>query len=142
MEFRESADGLRWVIGRAGAMAVIWVQITKTAGRAVGRTEPDVHLIIQVEQVTTSALERAGVARRRDSEHGGHGRGRNPCISDLAITALAVIWLQKQPKQPKEAGRPVGEGAVWHAAGPNRRLHAPGHMGCHRCSAKFGETDP
>jgi hypothetical protein len=39
-------------------MAVIWVQIAKTASRAVGRTEPDVHLIKQVEQVTTSALER------------------------------------------------------------------------------------
>ena len=42
------------------------------------------------------------MALRADSEHGGHGRGRNPCISDLAITALAVIWLQKQPKQPEE----------------------------------------
>ncbi len=38
-------------------MAVIWVQIAKTAGRAVERTEPDVHLIKQVEQVTKSALE-------------------------------------------------------------------------------------
>jgi hypothetical protein len=57
MELRESADGLRWAIGRAGAMADIWVQIAKTASRAVGRTEPDVHLIKQVEQVTTSALE-------------------------------------------------------------------------------------
>jgi hypothetical protein len=30
--------------------------MAKTAGRAVGRAEPDVHLIKQVEQVTTSAL--------------------------------------------------------------------------------------
>jgi hypothetical protein len=29
MELRESADGLHWAIGRAGAMAVIWVQIAK-----------------------------------------------------------------------------------------------------------------
>jgi hypothetical protein len=36
---------------------------------------------------------------------GDHGRRRNPCISDLAITTLAVIWLQKQPKHPEEAGR-------------------------------------
>jgi hypothetical protein len=36
---------------------LIWVQIAKTAGRAVGRTEPDVRLIKQVEQVITSALE-------------------------------------------------------------------------------------
>jgi hypothetical protein len=56
MELQESGDGLRWAIGRAGAMAVIWVQIAKTASRAVGRTEPVVHLIKQVEQVTTSAL--------------------------------------------------------------------------------------
>jgi hypothetical protein len=52
-----SADGLRWAIGRAGAMAFIWVQIAKTRSRAVGRIEPDVHLIKQVEQVTISALE-------------------------------------------------------------------------------------
>ena len=39
------------------------------------------------------------MALRQYSEHGGHGRGRNPCISDLAITALAVIWLQKQPEE-------------------------------------------
>ena len=42
MELRESADGLRWAIGRAGAMAVIWVQIAKTVGRAVEKTDPDV----------------------------------------------------------------------------------------------------
>jgi hypothetical protein len=53
----ENADGLHWAIGRAGAMAVIWVQIAKTGSRAVGRTEPDVHLIKQVEQVRTLALE-------------------------------------------------------------------------------------
>jgi hypothetical protein len=41
-------------------MAVIWVQIAKTAGRAVGRTEPDVHLIKQ--KVTTAAL--GGPTRR------------------------------------------------------------------------------
>ena len=32
-----------------------------------------------------------------DPEHGDHRRGRSPRISDLAITELAVIWLQKQP---------------------------------------------
>ena len=55
MELRESADGAAlgdWT----SWMAVIWMQIAKTAGRAVGRTEPDVHLIKQVEQVTMSAL--------------------------------------------------------------------------------------
>jgi hypothetical protein len=57
MELRESADGLRWAIGRAGAMAVIWAQIAKTASRVAGGIEPDVRLIKQVEQVTTPALE-------------------------------------------------------------------------------------
>ena len=61
MELRESADGLRWTIGQSW-MAVIWVQIAETAGRAVGRTEPDVHLIKQVEQVTKAAL--GGPTRR------------------------------------------------------------------------------
>ena len=62
MELRESADGLRWAIGRAGAMAVIWVQMAKPASRAVGKTEPDLHLIKQVKQVTMSGSE--GLARR------------------------------------------------------------------------------
>jgi hypothetical protein len=57
MSFGKAPDGLRWAIGRAEAMAFIWVQIAKTASRAVGRTEPDVNLIKQVEQVTMSALE-------------------------------------------------------------------------------------
>jgi hypothetical protein len=43
---------------------------------------------------------------------------RESAISDLAITALAVIWLQKQPKHPEEAGRPVCEGAVWQCCRP------------------------
>jgi hypothetical protein len=39
-------------------MAVVWPQKTaKTARRVVGRTEPDLHLIKQVEQVTISALD-------------------------------------------------------------------------------------
>ena len=51
------------VSGRGEAMAAIWLQKTaKTASRAVRRTKPDLHLIKQVEQVTTSALE--GPTRR------------------------------------------------------------------------------
>jgi hypothetical protein len=57
MKLRASADRLREAIGRAGAMAVILGANSETASRAVGRTEPDVHLIKQVEHVTTSALE-------------------------------------------------------------------------------------
>src|ERR1700758_1835799 len=103
MELRESADGLRWTIGQSW-MAVIWVQIAETAGRAVGRTEPDVHLIKQVEQVTMSALG-GPTWRFARIPSMGHGRRRNPSISDLAITALAVVWLQKQPEESR--GRPV-----------------------------------
>ena len=72
MELQESAGGLRWAIGRAGTMAVIWAQIAKTAGRAVGRTEPDVHLIKQVEQVTMSALGGPTWRFARIPSIGGH----------------------------------------------------------------------
>jgi hypothetical protein len=55
---RESADAGRRANGRGEAMSVIWLQITtKTARGVAGRTEPDLHLIKQVEQVTTSGLE-------------------------------------------------------------------------------------
>src|ERR1700758_2519561 len=103
MELRESADGLRWEIGRGGAMAVIWAQIAKTASRVAGGIEPDVHLIKQVEQVTTPALEGPCGASPGFRALGGHGRRRNPYIYDLAITTLAVIWLQKQPYRQKRA---------------------------------------
>jgi hypothetical protein len=56
MELQESGDGLRWGDWTSWSDGGFWVQIAKTASRAVGRTEPDVHLIKQVEQVTTSAL--------------------------------------------------------------------------------------
>ena len=63
------------------------------------------------------------MALPQDSEHGGHGLGRNPSISDLAITVLAVIWLQKQPKHPEEA-----EGDLWQmlpalTGGATNRAH-------------------
>jgi hypothetical protein len=94
------------------------VQIAKTASRAVERTEPDVHLIKTGGTRDKVGFGRTDVALRPDSEHAGHGCGRNPCISDLAITALAVIWLQKHPKHPEEIGRPVCEGAVWQCYRP------------------------
>ena len=113
MELRESADGLRWEIGRGGAMAVIWAQIAKTASRVAGGIEPDVHLIKQVEQVTTPALEGPCGASPGFRALGGHGRRRNPYIYDLAITTLAVIWLQKQPYRQKRA-----EGDLWQCCRP------------------------
>jgi hypothetical protein len=62
----------------------------------VGRTEPDLHLIKQVEQVTTSALEGRTCASP-GFRAANHRRPSSSRISDVAITALAVIWLQKQP---------------------------------------------
>ena len=74
-------------------------------------TEPDVHMIKQVEQVKNVGFGRTRLALRRDSEHGDHRRGRSPRISDSAITGLAVVWLQKQP-----GGGP--RATVCEAAGP------------------------
>jgi hypothetical protein len=113
MELRESADGLRWEIGRAGAMAVIWAQIAKTASRVAGGIEPDVHLIKQVEQVTTPALEGPTWRFARIPSLGGSRTPSNPYIYDLAITTLAVIWLQKQPYRQKRA-----EGDLWQCCRP------------------------
>jgi hypothetical protein len=113
IELRASADGLRWAIGQAAAMAVIWVQIAKTANRAMGRTEPDVHLKKQVKQVTTSALEEPAW-RRQDSE-----RGVTNAVEILVFLIWQLpYWLQKRPKQPEEAGRPVCEGAVRQCCRP------------------------
>src|SRR5271154_1385636 len=89
---------------------------------------PDLDQIKQGEQVTTSALEGTGLAPRRDSERGDHRRGRSPRISDLAITALAVIWLQKQPGAAEDDL--FAKGQSGNATGSTRRFHEPGHMGC------------
>jgi len=62
-----------------------------------GTTGPDPVLIKQVEQVTTFVFGRTGPALCRDSQHRDRRRSRSPRISDLATSALAVIWLQKQP---------------------------------------------
>jgi hypothetical protein len=98
---------------------------SETAGRAVGRTEPDVHLIKQVEQVTTSAL--GGPAWR-------FARVPSMGVTDAVEILLFLIWqllhwllfgcknsqnIQKRPRA-----------TCGNAAGPNRRFHAPGHMGC------------
>jgi hypothetical protein len=113
MELRESADGLRWEIGRAGAMVVILGANSEDSQQSCGRIEPDVHLIKQVEQGTTPALEGPTWRFARIPSIGGHGRRRNPYIYDLAITTLAVIWLQKQPYRQKRA-----EGDLWQCCRP------------------------
>jgi hypothetical protein len=135
MELRESADGLRWAIGRAGAMAVIWVQVAKAASRAVERSEPDVHLIKQVEQVTKSALEGPIWRFARIPSMG---------VTDAVEILVFLIWqllhwllfgCKNSQKRPRAT--------CGNAAGPNRRFHEPGHIGCRAVALpNFGGTDP
>jgi hypothetical protein len=88
----------------------------------VGRTEPDVHLIKQVEQVTTAAL--------------GGPTWRFPRIPSMRVTDAVEIlvfliwqllhWLLFGCKNSQKRPRAT----CGNAAGPNRRFHEPGHMGC------------
>jgi hypothetical protein len=106
-------------------MAVIWVQIAKTAGRALGRTEPDVHLIKQVEQVTKSAL--------------GGPTWRFPRVPSMGVTDAVEIllfliwqllyWLLFGCKNSQNIRKRL-RATCGSATGPNRRFHEPGHMGC------------
>jgi hypothetical protein len=59
-------------------------------------------------------------------------------ISDLAITALAVIWLQKQPAEAERNLFAKGQSYRPDPAVPGTGPHGLPR----RCSAKFGETDP
>jgi len=81
----------------------------QTVLQSLERTEPDLDLKKEVEQVTTSGFGGTGLALRLDSERRDHGRGMSPRISDLAITSMAVIWLQKQPG--KAEGTPAAAAA-------------------------------
>jgi hypothetical protein len=94
------------------------VQIAKTAERAGGRTEPDLHLMKQVEQVTKSALE--GPTWR-------FAWIPNMGVTDAVEILVFLIWqllhwllfgCKNQPKHPEEAGRPVCERAVWQCRRP------------------------
>jgi hypothetical protein len=130
-------------------MAVIWVQITTTAGRAVGRTEPDVHLIKQVEQVTKAAL--GGPTRRFP----GIPSIRVPDAPKILVFLIWQLlhWLlfgcknsQKRPRRPvamlparfREPG-PMGCRAV---ALPNsvRLIHNRGNLACASRSEGLGGT--
>jgi hypothetical protein len=90
-------------------------------------TEPDVQLIKQVEQVTTSALE--GLAWRFA---GIPSMG----VADAAEILVFLIWqllhwllfgCKNSQKGPDDL---LAKGQSDNAAGPNRRFHEPGHMGC------------
>jgi hypothetical protein len=110
-------------------MAVILVQIAKPASRAAGRTQPDVHLIKQVEQVTSSALQGptwrfAGIPSMR--------------VTDAVEILAFLIWqllhwllfyLAAKNSKPARATC-LRMGSLAMLPGPNRRFHEPGHMGC------------
>jgi hypothetical protein len=113
-------------------------QAPPTVLQPTAGTEPDLDLIKQVEQVTRLALEGLP-ALCRGSERGDHRRGRSPRISDFATTALAVIWLQKQPGEAETCLR-RGSPAMLPAHAAVSRTGPHGLPS--RCSAKFGETDP
>ena len=85
------------------------------------RTDPDLDLIKQAEQVTRFVLERTGAALCQKLEHSDHRGGKNPRISHLAI-ALADISLQETAKIARgaaEGGRPVcAKGQSGNATGP------------------------
>jgi hypothetical protein len=59
------------------------------------RTDPDLHLIKQVEQVTRLALEGPAWRFARILSMGDHRRGRGPGISDLAII-IGCYLAEKQ----------------------------------------------
>ena len=61
MELQESGDGLRWGDWTSWSDGGYLGANSETASRAVGRTEPDVHLIKQVKQVTAVRLNKVGV---------------------------------------------------------------------------------
>jgi hypothetical protein len=106
------------------------------AKRGNRRTEPDLDLIKQVEQVATLVLE--GPARR-SARFGARGSrsGSDPHISNLPIISLADISLQKTAKTAGAAeGGPVCERAFRHATGPHPAVPLPT-----RSSAKFDEAD-
>jgi hypothetical protein len=100
------------------------------------RTEPDLDLIKQVEQVTISALERPAWRFAAISERGDQRRGQSPRISDLAITALTVVRLQKQPGAASATGLRRGSPAMLPAV---PRTGPYGLPSC--CSAAFAEAD-
>jgi hypothetical protein len=105
-------------------MAVIWVQIAKTASRAVERTEPDVHLIKQVEQVTTSALEGPTWRFARIPS-----MGVTDAVEILVFLIRQLLhWLLFGCKNSQTARRGP-RATCGNAAGPDRRFYEPGHRG-------------
>jgi hypothetical protein len=116
-DLRESADAGRRVSGLGGAVAIVRPQETaKTARRTVGRTEPDLHLIKQVEQVTTSALE-----RRAWRFAGISSVGITDALGALVFLIWQLLhWLLFGCKNSQERPR-----ATWLRRGSPAMLPAP-----------------
>jgi hypothetical protein len=91
--------------------------------KPVGRTKPDLDLIKQVEQVTTSAFDGPAWRFAAIPSVWITDVGRSPRVSDLA--ALAVIWLQKQPGDAE--GDLSAKGQSGNPGGPIRRFDEPGY---------------
>jgi hypothetical protein len=125
MELRESADGLRWAIGRTGAMAVIWMQIAKIASRAVRKTEPDLRLIKQAELVSRW-FWRDQPGALQNSEHRIAVAVEVLVFHEFGNYCSTVIPLQKTAVTAgRGRGRLVCEGQSGNTAVPTRRFHEP-----------------
>jgi|SRR5271155_5669135 len=119
-------------------------RVPPTVLQPLGRTEPDLDLIKQVEQVTTLALEGPAQRFARIRSIGITGGVRDPRIFNLAIIGLADISPQATAKTARSSrGRPICEGGVRQCYRPHPAIPRAGPHGLpSRCSAKFGETDP
>ena len=105
-------------------MAVIWVHIAKRASRAVERIEPDVHLIRQVEPVTTSALGGPTCCFARIPSMG---------VTDALEILVFLIWqllhccylAEKKPKTARRAeSDPFAKGNLAMLSALNRNRAA------------------
>ena len=86
--------------------------------------------------MTISALERPAWRFAAIPSEGDHRRGRSPYISDLAITPLAVIWLQKQPGAAE--GDLVAKGQSGNATGPTRWVSVSANLAEQRLGSPCG----
>ena len=89
----------------------------------MGKTQPDVHLIKQVEQVTKSALGGPMWRFPRDSEHGVTGSVEILLFLIWQLPYWLLFGCKKQPKHPEEA-----EGDLWQmlpalTGGATNRAH-------------------
>src|ERR1700719_4090596 len=89
-------------------------------------TEPDVHLLKQVEQVTILVLE--GPARRfaQDSKHGDHRGRRGPRIYNSNCGFGCYFAAETARRGGDDRLGMIQSGT---ATGPARRFHEPGHSG-------------